>query len=165
ATALARRRVPFHPRTAITEARGDGRVTSVRISSLRPDGGPRPDTERHLQADTVGVGWGFAPQLDLLVPLGCALTVSPDGNTVVAVDRGQRTTVPGVYAAGETCGVGGAALAANEGRLAAASVLADCGAGSVPSGRHLTAVRSAVARHRAFARALARVHPLPAAWP
>ncbi|AZM64122.1 MULTISPECIES: NAD(P)/FAD-dependent oxidoreductase [unclassified Streptomyces] len=165
ATALARRRVPFHPRTAITEARGDGRVTSVRISSLRPDGGPRPGTERHLQVDTVGVGWGFAPQLDLLVPLGCALTGSPDGNAVVAVDRGQRTTVPGVYAAGETCGVGGAALAANEGRLAAASVLADCGAGSVPSGRHLTAVRSAVARHRAFARALARVHPLPAAWP
>ncbi|GGW98710.1 oxidase [Streptomyces malachitofuscus] len=164
ATALARRRVRFRPRTAITGAEGGDRVTAVRIASLRPDGSPRPGTERHVEVDAVGVGWGFAPQLDLLVPLGCALTDSADGNAVVVVGGGQRTTVPGLYAAGETCGVGGAALAVGEGRLAAESVLADSGAAPAPGPKRLAGVRSAVARHRAFARALALAHPIPPAW-
>ncbi|MFF0589885.1 FAD-dependent oxidoreductase [Streptomyces sp. NPDC003781] len=164
AAALVRHRVPLRPRTAIVAAEGGDRVTSVRIASLAPDGSPRPGTERRVAVDAVGVGWGFAPQLDLLVPLGCALTDAADGNAVVAVDEGQRTTVPGLYAAGETCGVGGAALAVHEGRLAAASVLADSRARRVPAHKHLTALRAAVARQRAFARAMALAHPLPAAW-
>ncbi|MFA3876362.1 NAD(P)/FAD-dependent oxidoreductase [Streptomyces sp. MMCC 100] len=164
AAALARHRVPVRPRTAIVGADGDERVTSVRIASLTPDGAPRPGTERRVEADAVGVGWGFAPQLDLLVPLGCALTESADGNAVVAVDAGQRTTVPGLYSAGETCGVGGAALAVGEGRLAAESVLADSGAAPLRVNRRLAAVRSAVVRQRAFARAMALAHPIPPAW-
>ncbi|GGV43111.1 NAD(P)/FAD-dependent oxidoreductase [Streptomyces griseoflavus] len=162
---LARHGIRVHPRTAITRAEGGDRVTAVRIASLRPDGSPRLGTERQVQVDAVGVGWGFAPQLDLLVPLGCALTDAPDGNAVVAVDGGQRTTVPGLYAAGETCGVGGAALAVGEGRLAAESVLADSGAAPVLGRRGLSAVRSAVARQRGFARAMALAHPIPPAWP
>lgn len=165
AAALLRHRVPVRPRTAIVAAAGGARVTSVRIASLAPDGSPRPGTERRVEVDAVGVGWGFAPQLDLLVPLGCALTDSADGNAVVAVDGGQRTTVPGVYAAGETCGVGGAALAVNEGRLAARSILADSGAGPLPANGRPAAPRSAVTRQRAFARAMALAHPLPPAWP
>ncbi|MEV6880825.1 NAD(P)/FAD-dependent oxidoreductase [Streptomyces sp. NPDC051135] len=170
AAALLRHRIPVRPRTAIVGADGDERVTSVRIASLMPDGRPRPGTRRRVEVDAVGVGWGFVPRLDLLVPLGCALTDSADGNAVAAVDAGQRTTVPGVYAAGETCGVGGAALAVHEGRLAAESVLADSGAARAPAGRRpanrrAAAVRSAVARHRAFARAMALAHPVPPAWP
>ncbi|MFF4473714.1 FAD-dependent oxidoreductase [Streptomyces sp. NPDC001599] len=164
AATLVRHRVPVRPRTAIVAAEGGERVTSVRIASLAPDGSPRPGTERRVEVDAVGVGWGFAPQLDLLVPLGCSLTDSADGNAVVAVDRGQRTTVPGLYTAGETCGVGGAALAVNEGRLAAASVLADARATAVPANRRLAALRSAVDRQRAFARAMALAHPIPPAW-
>ncbi|GAA4596854.1 NAD(P)/FAD-dependent oxidoreductase [Streptomyces violaceoruber] len=164
AATLVRHRVPVRPRTAIVAAEGGERVTSVRIASLAPDGSPRPGTERRVEVDAVGVGWGFAPQLDLLVPLGASLTDSADGNAVVAVDRGQRTTVPGLYAAGETCGVGGAALAVNEGRLAAASVLADARATTVPMNRRLAALRSAVDRQRAFARAMALAHPVPPAW-
>ncbi|WP_239109270.1 (2Fe-2S)-binding protein, partial [Streptomyces coelicoflavus] len=157
--------VPVRPRTAIVAAEGGARVSSVRIASLAPDGSPRPGTERRVEVDAVGVGWGFTPQLDLLVPLGCALTESADGNAVAAVDADQRTTVPGLYTAGETCGVGGAALAVNEGRLAARSVLADSGTDPAPANRPPTALRSAVARQRAFARAMALAHPVPPAWP
>ncbi|MEU9650099.1 NAD(P)/FAD-dependent oxidoreductase [Streptomyces sp. NPDC048110] len=164
AAVLARHRVPVRPRTAIVAAEGGERVTSVRIASLTPDGSPRPGTERRFEVDAVGVGWGFTPQLDLLVPLGCALTDSADGNAVAVVDAGQRTTVPGLYTAGETCGVGGAALAVNEGRLAAQSVLTDSGAPHVGANRRLAAVRSAVDRQRAFARAMALAHPIPPAW-
>lgn len=107
AATLVRHRVPVRPRTAIVAAEGGERVTSVRIASLAPDGSPRPGTERRVEVDAVGVGWGFAPQLDLLVPLGASLTDSADGNAVVAVDRGQRTTVPGLYAAGRRAGWAG----------------------------------------------------------
>ncbi|WP_051579812.1 FAD-dependent oxidoreductase [Pseudonocardia acaciae] len=159
-----RRGVRVRPRTAIIGAHGVDRVASVRIASLTPEGRPRPGTERRVEVDAVGVGWGFAPQLDLPVTLGCALADAEDGNAVVAVDDGQRTSVPGVYAAGEACGIGGAMLALREGQLAAESVLADAGAPPATPYRRLAAVRSEVARHRAFARAMALAHPVPPAW-
>ncbi|MFE2979077.1 FAD-dependent oxidoreductase [Streptomyces sp. NPDC059258] len=172
---LARHRIPVRTRTAIISAEGEGakgeraegegRVAVVRTASLAADGTPLPGTERRIEADTVGVGWGFVPQLDLLLPLGCDLADAGDGTTAAAVDAGQRTTVPGLYAAGETCGVGGAALAVSEGRVAAVSVLTDLSAPGLPGTRRLAAERRTVARHRAFARALAQAHPLPPAWP
>ncbi|MFF0834843.1 MULTISPECIES: FAD-dependent oxidoreductase [unclassified Streptomyces] len=164
AAALARHRIPVRTRTAIVCAEGAERVTSVRVATVTSDGSPRPGTERRIEVDVVGVGWGFTPQLDLLLPLGCDLTPSADGNAVVAVDGGQRTSVPGLYAAGEACGVGGAALAVGEGRLAAASVLADAGAAPVLGTMRVAMVRAAVTRQRAFARALALAHPIPPAW-
>lgn len=161
---LARHRVPVRTRTAIVGAEGDGRVAMVRVASLDADGSTLPGTERRIEADTVGVGWGFAPQLDLLIPLGCDLADAGDGTMAAAVDDGQRTGVPGLYAAGETCGVGGAVLAVSEGAIAAVSVLTDLRSPGLPNVRRLAAKRAAVARHRAFARAMAQAHPLPTAW-
>ncbi|MFD3536809.1 NAD(P)/FAD-dependent oxidoreductase [Streptomyces sp. NPDC058664] len=164
AATLARHRVPVRTRTAIVGAEGNERIAVVRVASLDADGRPLPGTERRIEADTVGVGWGFVPQLDLLVPLGCELADAGDGTMAAAVDDGQRTGVPGLYAAGETCGVGGAALAVSEGRIAAVSVLTDLGSPGAVNVRRLSAERAAVARQRAFARAMARAHPLPPAW-
>ncbi|MEU4922381.1 FAD-dependent oxidoreductase [Streptomyces parvus] len=167
ASTLARYRIPLRTRTGIVGAEGDGRdgrVAVVRTAFLDAGGAPRPGTERRIEADTVGVGWGFVPQLDLLLPLGCALADAGDGTTAAAVDTGQRTTVPGLYAAGETCGVGGAALALSEGRVAAVSVLTDLSAPGLPGVRPLAAERRSVARHRAFARAMAEAHPVPRDW-
>ncbi|MFE5740167.1 FAD-dependent oxidoreductase [Streptomyces celluloflavus] len=161
---LARHRVPVRTRTAIVGAEGDGRVAMVRVASLDADGSTLPGTERRIEADTVGVGWGFVPQLDLLIPLGCDLADAGDGTMAAAVDDGQRTGVPGLYAAGETCGVGGAVLAVSEGAIAAVSVLTDLRSPGLPNVRRLAAKRAAVARHRAFARAMAQAHPLPTAW-
>ncbi|MFE9456485.1 NAD(P)/FAD-dependent oxidoreductase [Streptomyces californicus] len=165
AAVLARHRVPVRTRTAVVAAEGDARVAAVRTASLDGDGRPLPGTERRIDADTVGVGWGFVPQLDLLLPLGCDLADAGDGTLAATVDAGQRTTVPGLYAAGETCGVGGAALAVAEGRLAAVSVLTDLAAPGRPHPRRTAGVRRTAARHRAFARAMAGAHPLPPAWP
>ncbi|MFC8879915.1 (2Fe-2S)-binding protein, partial [Streptomyces ardesiacus] len=61
-----------------------------------------------------------------------------------------RTTVPALYTAGETCGVGGAALAVHEGRLAAWSVLADSGAAApAPANRAREVTAGAVRTARA----------------
>ncbi|CAM5713167.1 hypothetical protein SMICM304S_07527 [Streptomyces microflavus] len=95
AAPLARHRVPVRTRTAIVGAEGEGRVAVVRTAALDTDGRPLPGTERRIEADTVGVGWGFESQLDLLLPLGCGLGDAGDGTMAAAVDDGRAPRCPG----------------------------------------------------------------------
>ncbi|MFC7488893.1 FAD-dependent oxidoreductase [Knoellia sp. CPCC 206453] len=164
AASLLKHRIPVHVRSAVVAAHGDDRVEAVTVARLDRTGVVVEGTQRQIVVDAVGVGWGFTPQLDLAVTLGCQLASSEDGNCVVAVDEWQRTSVSGVLAAGETCGVGGAVLAALEGRLAAEGLLRDVGSRSTSSEGELRRVRRAVTRHRAFARAMRMAHPVPSGW-
>lgn len=159
AATLLRRRVPVRTRTMIVEAHGRERVEAVTVARVDASGHPRRDTHRRIEVDAVGVGWGFSPQLDLAVTLGCALTTDASGTPVVQVDEWQRTSRSGVSAAGEACGVGGAALAVAEGRLAARGIV-----GASASDAETAGLRGEVARLRAFAAAMHRAHPVPAGW-
>jgi hypothetical protein len=118
-------------------------------------------SERTVAADTLAVGWGFTPQVELPQALGCATRVDADGSVVCTVDDDQQSSVGGVFIAGEACGVGGAALAVVEGDIAGRAAAAVTGhpSGAVP--RRATRRRSAL---RAFARAMHRAHPVPPAW-
>lgn len=164
ASSLARHRVPVHPRSAVTAAHGTDRVEAVTISRLDAHGAVAPGSDRQVGADAVGTGWGFVPQLDLAVTLGVELTSSADDHQVVAVDEWQRTSVPGLLAAGEVCGVGGAELALREGQLAAEGVLRDLGRAAVTAAAGLRRVRTRVAHHRRFTAAMAHAHPVPERW-
>ncbi|MFC7643011.1 FAD-dependent oxidoreductase [Streptosporangium lutulentum] len=95
---LARHGVPYHGRQAVIAAHGDVALTHVTVARL--DSGWRPISTRTVECDTLAYGYGFVPQLDLPVQLGCATRGDADGSPVVAVDAGLRTSVPGVYAAG-----------------------------------------------------------------
>jgi NADPH-dependent 2,4-dienoyl-CoA reductase/sulfur reductase-like enzyme len=114
AAALVRHRVPYRMGRTVIEARGAERVEEVVIARLRPDWSVVPGTERALAVDAVCVGHGFSPQVELAVAAGCELT----GDGFVVVGEGQRTSVPGVYAAGEITGIAGAPAAAAEGAVA-----------------------------------------------
>ncbi len=162
ARVLARHGVRPATRTAIVAAAGDGRVEEVTVARLDRRGGVVPDSARTLPADVVGVGWGFVPQLDLPLTLGCRTVPGVDGNEVVAVDALGRTSVPGVYASGESCGVAGASVAQLEGELAARAVLAD--SGSEATGQADARLIARRDRQRAFARAMHRAHPVPPEW-
>jgi NADPH-dependent 2,4-dienoyl-CoA reductase/sulfur reductase-like enzyme len=63
--------------------------------------------------DYLACGFGLVPNLELPLLLGCGVR---DG--AVQVDEWQQTTVPGVFCAGETTGVGGLELALAEGQIA-----------------------------------------------
>nr|WP_239062794.1 FAD-dependent oxidoreductase [Streptomyces sp. SID13031] len=116
AALLARHRIPLkHSRTVIA-AHGTNRVEAVTTARLDRDWNPIPGTEERIEVDAVCLGFGFTANLELAVSIRCELAEG-----AVVVDDNQQTTAPGVWAAGELTGIGGAALAAAEGQVAGAA--------------------------------------------
>lgn len=162
AALLARHRVPYRTRTAITDIHGQHRVEAVTIAKVDSRGTIRPGSSRLIGGvDVVGLGWGFTPQTELLLQLDAHTRVDLDGSLVGTVDGEQRSSVPGLFLAGEITGVAGATAAVAEGRIAGVSA-ASLAHGTVGgTSRKDRLVRRA---HRAFARAMHHAHPLPPAW-
>ncbi|MFF6947402.1 FAD-dependent oxidoreductase [Streptomyces iakyrus] len=157
AAGLLRHRVPVLTRHTVVRAHGEDRLTGVTVAALDADGHVRPGTARHLPCDTLAAGHGMLPHTDLAESLGCRL----DGLSV-AVDTEQRTDVPGVWAAGEATGIGGAALSLAEGHIAGCSAAAHLH-GTAP-GPAPAALRARTALQRSAA-ALDSAYAPPAHWP
>jgi NADPH-dependent 2,4-dienoyl-CoA reductase/sulfur reductase-like enzyme len=156
AATLLRHRVPYHLRTAVVAAHGDDSgVHAVTVARLDAGWHAVPGAERRIECDAVAVGYGFTPLLEIPVQLGCATRMAADGSLVAVADDRQQASEPGVYLAGEVCGVGGAALALVEGELAGRH------AAGRESDRRLLRRRD---RLRSFAWALHRAHPVPPGW-
>jgi NADPH-dependent 2,4-dienoyl-CoA reductase/sulfur reductase-like enzyme len=160
AATLLRRRVPVRVRTAVVAAHGDGAgVHAVTVARVDAGGNVLPGTERRVACDALAVGYGFTPQLEIPLQLGCATRLDGDGSLVAVADDQQRSSAPGVYLAGEVCGVGGAPLALVEGQLAGLYA-----AGARVDTRVAARLRHRRQRLRAFAAALHRAHPVPPGW-
>jgi NADPH-dependent 2,4-dienoyl-CoA reductase/sulfur reductase-like enzyme len=164
-TTLARHRVPYRVRHAVVAARGVASVSSVDVGRLDRAGGLVPGSVRRVECDALAVGYGFTPQLELPLALGCATRLDVDGSLVLAVDVAGRTSVPEVYAAGEVTGVGGADLAQVEGRLVGASAARSAGHPSPLSEIELTRLLARRSALRRFAALMHKVHAPPTGWP
>ncbi|MGA5314414.1 NAD(P)/FAD-dependent oxidoreductase [Streptomyces pseudogriseolus] len=158
AARLLRHRVPVLTRHTVVRAHGEDRLTGVTVAALDARGRVQPGTERLLPCDALAVGHGMLPHTDLAETLGCRL----DGHAV-AVDAEQRTDVPGVWAAGEATGIGGAALALAEGHIAGRSAAARL-RGATPDPHAWAPAARVRARGRTAAAALRALHTLPAHW-
>jgi len=97
--------------------------------------------------DFLACGFGLIPNIELPALAGCQL-----GLQGVLVDDHQRTSVPGIYCAGEVTGIGGVDLSLVEGEIAGCAA-----AGHPEKAARLFGRRE---RHRRFARALERAFPL-----
>ncbi|MFF1304228.1 FAD-dependent oxidoreductase [Streptomyces sp. NPDC058307] len=155
---LLRHRVRTLLHHTVVEAHGAERLEAVTIAALDRDGRVRPDTRRRFVCDTLAVGHGMLPHTDLADALGCRV----DGTDVYADDE-QRTDVPGVWAAGETTGIGGAALSLAEGHIAGRSIAARL-AGRAPDPGEWAAAARAREKLRAFFAAVDSVYAPPAHW-
>jgi NADPH-dependent 2,4-dienoyl-CoA reductase/sulfur reductase-like enzyme len=156
ARALARYRVPVRTRSVVVEAAGTDALERVTVARVARDGSVLPGTRTTLEADVLAVGWGFTPQLELPLALGCATRTDVDGSLVCVVDDDQRSSVLDVFVAGEACGVGGADLAVVEGEIAGTSA-----AGAQVTDRKLLRRRASL---RGFAAAMHAAHPVPEGW-
>jgi NADPH-dependent 2,4-dienoyl-CoA reductase/sulfur reductase-like enzyme len=160
AARLARHRIRLMSRHVVVAAHGDRRIDSVTVAALDGEGRERSGSRRRIACDTLAVGHGMLPHTDLADALGCRLA-----GTAVQVDDEQRTDVPGVWAAGEATGVGGAALALAEGHIAGRSIAARLRGGGVPDPRAWAPAARARRRLRRFSAALDTVYAPPAGWP
>jgi len=160
-TVLARHRVPLLRRHAVIAAAGEGRLEQVTLARVDRDWRVVSGTERRVETDVLAASYGFLPQVELLADAGANLRSDLDGSLVAAVGTDQQTSVSGLFAAGETTGVGGAELACLEGAAAGAAVAA--GLGRHSSLPHLVAHRR-VAGLRRFATAMQAVHGVQSGW-
>jgi D-hydroxyproline dehydrogenase subunit alpha len=150
-----RHRIPYRIGSAVVAAHGTTHVEAVTIARLDAGWAPVPGTERTLEVDAVCVSHGFSPRLEIAIALGTRISPA----RFVAVDDRQRTTSPGVWAAGETTGIGGVDAALAEGWLAGHDAAG--GDPATPDARRAVKRRQAT---REVAARLARAHGIRPGW-
>jgi len=171
AARLARHRIPVRYGHVVLAAHGAERVEAVTVAALDEEGLVRAGSERRIACDSLAISHGLLPHLDLAQSLGARLGGEGDGSSDgsdtgglrVLVDGEQRTDIPGLWAAGEAAGIGGAALARAEGELAGRSIGARLH-GREPDPAELAEADRARSRSRAFFAALEQAYSSPANW-
>ena len=136
----------YWPDSIVVRALGDERVEAAVVR--------RGGREVTLECDRIACGYGLVPNVALAQTMGCRVA-----RGAIEVDERQRTSVPGVWAAGECTGIGGMELARAEGEIA----------GLAASGQPVPVrLVHEWARWRRFAARVARSFELSAsarAWP
>ncbi|MEE4691398.1 FAD-dependent oxidoreductase [Pseudomonas alliivorans] len=120
---LYRAKVPVHLGITPEEILGDEKegVTGVRVRLAN-------GKALTVDCDALALGYHLRPETQLADLAGCGLRFDEvSGQWVLAVDDDGRTSVAGVYAAGDGAKIRGADAAEQAGRLAALTVLADLG--------------------------------------
>ncbi len=130
---------PYRSGTWVAGAEGNERLERVVVTDGR-------DRFR-IDCDLAAVGYGLVPNVELARLLGCAVR-----RGAVIVDAAQATSLEGVFAAGEPCGVAGLEVALAEGQIA--GLAAASASGSAAERRRLSADR---ARGRRLASVMERV--------
>jgi NAD(P)H-nitrite reductase large subunit len=114
---LRKARVPFFFGAYPVEVQGSENVQGLQLSNGAV-----------LPCDTVAQCYGFIPQADLPRQAGARMHVAGRaGGWATEIDQWQATSLPAVYAAGETAGVAGAEAADLSGQLAALGIAAHLG--------------------------------------
>jgi NADPH-dependent 2,4-dienoyl-CoA reductase/sulfur reductase-like enzyme len=152
---LVKNRIPYATGRAITAIHGSDRVESVTVTAIDGSGAPIVGTEKIMDVDAVCLGHGFTPRLELPIAAGCRL----NAQRFVEVDEDQRTSVPGVFAAGEITGIGGVDLALAEGAIAG-----HVAAGGRANDKHMRQHRARRRTFRQFAARIDAAHTIGANW-
>ncbi len=114
--------VPIYTSTSIKKAVGEEYVTGAVTVSLDENWNPIPGTEKEVDVDTICLAVGLSPSVELFHQAGCRLVYIPElGGTTPLHDPNMETTVTGLYAAGDSAGIGEANTAMMEGKIAALS--------------------------------------------
>ncbi|MET0237230.1 MAG: NAD(P)/FAD-dependent oxidoreductase [Kibdelosporangium sp.] len=157
---LLRHRVPLRYGRIVVRAEGDGRVERVVHARVDENWRVLAGTEEIADVDVLGLGYGFVPSLELMRLAGCEFDYHENlGGHIVRRDGWQRTTVDGVYAAGDGAGVEGSYVAIDEGRIAGLAAAMDAGAITARGAEALAKrARHRLSRRRALTRATDRLY-------
>jgi thioredoxin reductase len=107
------------PRHTVSRIEGDDQVKHAWITRVDSEWRPIPGSERRFDVDAVVFGFGLVPSIELTCLAGCEHHyVASRGGWIPRHSDRMETTVPGVFVAGEVAGSAGAAIAAEQGRVA-----------------------------------------------
>jgi hydrogen cyanide synthase HcnB len=147
--------VAIHSGIRPVQVLGDDRVSGV----VWHDG----TRERMLDGDAVAFGYALRSETQLADLLGCSFSYVPAHRAHLPErDAAGRSSVPGVYLAGDGAGIMGADAAEWAGERAALALLADRGI-AVDAAR-AQALEDKLARLAGFRAGLDRAFPFPADW-
>ena len=110
----------LHRRHVVVEALGGQRLEAVRLAPIGGDGKPQRSRSFTIDGvDSLCIGYGFQPVIDVTSALGAEHRHDTllGGWRCVADPLTGATSVAGLYAAGETTGIGGAAPARRRGQM------------------------------------------------
>jgi bacterioferritin-associated ferredoxin len=143
----------------VRRVEGEGCVERAVIGSV--EGLPAGQPTETVSADTVCLGHGFMPAVQLSRLAGCEHQYQPVQRAYFPVrDEWLQTTLDGLFVAGDGAGIGGKDVARLEGRLAALGAARTLG-WEVPSDWVAT-LRRDLGRQRRFAAVLDALFPLSA---
>src|SRR4030095_16822346 len=112
-------RVPFAGSRTVARVTGDETGRAVGPVALDQDWRPVRGSEETLEVAAVCFAWSSVPSIQLSQMCGAEHRyVAERGGWGPVVSAERETTVPGVLSAGDGAGLGGAAMAALEGRIA-----------------------------------------------
>jgi thioredoxin reductase/bacterioferritin-associated ferredoxin len=154
---LFRRRIPWLAPALLVRVEGRDEVESAAVAVA--------GDERRFAVDTVCIGYGLVPAVELLQLLGCALRYDEVARVWVP-QRGDafETTVPSVFAVGDGAGIGGAVAAADEGCIAGIAAARRLGAqADVESATRQRRARERLRQLGRFRRAMDAAYGLPPA--
>ncbi|MFK7860968.1 MAG: FAD-dependent oxidoreductase [Granulosicoccus sp.] len=125
---LMRAKVPHVSHSAVIAAYGDRKLEAIDISPLSPNGAPLIDRRYRIAVDTLFIGNGLSPVAE--VPRLLGATTRHDtlrGGFSVVHDAFGRTSIPGLFVAGDGAGVRGAVPSLLAGMLAGLACAYDAG--------------------------------------
>ena len=125
---IYRARIPLLRSHVIVKARGNGQVQEAVVAPVDQTWQPLTDQRRTLKVDTVCVGYGFVPSVELTRLAECNHKYEPLlGGWVPVRNSYMETSIYGVYAAGDCTSIAGSLVAVEEGRIAGLAVAQSLG--------------------------------------
>lgn len=120
--------IPLWRSHMIVEARGDGRVEEAVVAEVDENWRPKPGTRRSLPVDTICLGYGFVPSVELTRHAQCEHEYNLRlGGWIPIRGEDMQTSVRGVYAVGDCTGIAGSFVAIEQGRIAGISAARSLG--------------------------------------
>jgi NADPH-dependent 2,4-dienoyl-CoA reductase/sulfur reductase-like enzyme len=134
-------------------AEGEGRVEAIAWCDAA-------GAERRVACDAIGASFGLRPEAQLADLAGCRFAFAADARQWLPERTAQgRSSVPGVYLAGDGARIGGASVAELQGARTALALLEDLG--REVDRREVARLDRALARQARFRRALDAAYPFP----
>lgn len=135
----------------IVEARGNGRVEEVTVAPYDNEWNYDHTRKVTLKADCLATGYGFMPRTELGRLLGLEHKVTSGGHVVPVIDDGCRSSVQGVYVAGDAAEINGGKVAGQLGELMALAYLYDNDILSKSEFQHITKkIKNKINRYKRF---------------